>query len=137
MTGRGKKLKTNISIELSDEQRNKIARRLDGKDTKRLISRAEVVTLATDAVMALLAVGKPAERVARVDKPRHVEPPSEPTDTPRAVVELAKDIPCERPTTVKDFPELLADFYMRAVRGDESLHSQIIWECQRRGIKVK
>lgn len=57
--------------------------------------------------------------------------------TPHAVVEPAADIPCENPTTEKNFPAMIADWYTRAKQGDENLHSHIIWDAEKRGIKVK
>lgn len=49
-------MKTNIQIELSNEQRNRLKVALDGKHSKKLLSRAEVVKLAQDFFEALLEV---------------------------------------------------------------------------------
>lgn len=40
-------MKTNVSINLSDEQRSRLADLLDGKQTKRLATRKEVAALVT------------------------------------------------------------------------------------------
>ncbi len=49
-------MKTHISIELSDEQRNALACLKDGKQSKRMIMRKEVVDLCTAHVFGLLGM---------------------------------------------------------------------------------
>jgi hypothetical protein len=39
-------MKTNVQIELTDAERNRLAKMIDGKQSKRLVSRKEVVALA-------------------------------------------------------------------------------------------
>ncbi len=47
-------MKTNIPLELTDEQRNTLAQLLDGKETKRLATRKEVVTMAHEFFLGML-----------------------------------------------------------------------------------
>lgn len=48
-------MKTNVSIELTDEQRDCLANLIDGKDTKRMATRAEITALVTQHVGGLVA----------------------------------------------------------------------------------
>jgi hypothetical protein len=124
-------MKTNLSIELDDNERNHIAHILDGKPTKRLVTRNEVVAIASGAVQALLDRPKTPEAL-----PQPAAPPPV-AGTPRAVVTRNKNIPCERPTTEKDFPAIVADWYTRAKQADPTLASHIIWDAEKRGIKIR
>jgi len=54
----------NIRLEVSDEQRNRVARMLDGKDVKRLATRAEYNALVADFVSKL---GESARHPAKRD----------------------------------------------------------------------
>lgn len=47
-------MKTNVSIELTDTQRNILAALLDGKETKRLATRADINTVCTKLIEDLL-----------------------------------------------------------------------------------
>jgi hypothetical protein len=49
-------MKTNISIELTDKQRSQVATVFDGRPTKRMASRAELVEFCQGCVSALLPV---------------------------------------------------------------------------------
>ena len=134
-------MKTNISIELSDEQRSKLARAIDGKESKRLATRTEVVAIATAAVLDAVNRRPAAACVPDPDVRHQPGPASDPPglakETPRAVVEPAADIPCESPSTEKDFPAMVADWYTRAKQGDENIHTYIVWDAEKRGVKVK
>lgn len=47
-------MKTNVSIELTDEQRSTLANIIDGKSNKRLATRKEVVDLCTQYIAGLV-----------------------------------------------------------------------------------
>ena len=47
-------MKTNVSIELTDEQRSTLANIIDGKTNKRLATRKEVVDLCTQYIAGLV-----------------------------------------------------------------------------------
>ena len=47
-------MKTNVSIELTDAQRNAVANRIDQKVSKRMVTRAEVNALCQGAIDSLL-----------------------------------------------------------------------------------
>lgn len=52
-------MKTNISIELNDEQRNKLKILIDGKASKKMISRKEVIALCEQHIGGLLGTADP------------------------------------------------------------------------------
>ena len=61
-------MKTNVSIELNDEQRTALANSIDGKVNARQATRADVNSVCQGAVDALLAAaGTQTERAARVE----------------------------------------------------------------------
>ena len=61
-------MKTNVSIELSDDQRRALANAIDGKANQRMASRSDVNAVAQGAVDALLAIaGSQFERAERVE----------------------------------------------------------------------
>lgn len=141
-------MKTNVPIELSDEERNRLANVIDGKPSKRLATRAEVIELAAGAVRQALAHGtRPTivvpgvpdtERGSDAERPAPEPAPVPPVEgTPTAIVDRDLSIPCERPTTENDFPVILADWYERAKRDDSYLHAHIVWDAERRGIRVQ
>lgn len=130
-------MKTNVPIELSDEERNQLACILDGKPTKRLVTRAEVVELATRAVEAALVGGPGVAAPAGSGDVGSQSTTPDVAPAATAVVDRDLSIPCERPTTEKDFPGMLADWYTRAKQDDPYLHAHIIWDAEKRGIKVQ
>ena len=52
-------MKTNVSIELTDEQRSTLANIIDGKTNKRLATRKEVVDLCTQYIASLIGESAP------------------------------------------------------------------------------
>ena len=68
-------MKTNVSIELTDEQRSTLANIIDGKTNKRMATRKEVVDLCTQYIASLIgesaqeAPSKPQTRVVRPTNP--------------------------------------------------------------------
>jgi hypothetical protein len=61
-------MKTNVSIELTDDQRRALANAIDGKANQRMASRSDVNAVAQGAVDALLAIaGAEFERAERVE----------------------------------------------------------------------
>ena len=48
-------MKTNVSVELTDEERDAIATVIDGKSTKRLATRADIVELVTKFIAGFAA----------------------------------------------------------------------------------
>lgn len=61
-------MKTNVSIELSDDQRRALANAIDGKVNQRMASRSDVNAVAQGAIDALLAIaGTETQRAERVE----------------------------------------------------------------------
>jgi hypothetical protein len=61
-------MKTNVAIELSDDQRRALANAIDGKANQRMASRSDVNAVAQGAVDALLAIaGSESQRSERVE----------------------------------------------------------------------
>ena len=54
-------MKTNVSIELNDEQRNRLAILIDGKESKRMATRKEVVELCQRHIGGLAEASEPAK----------------------------------------------------------------------------
>lgn len=48
-------MKTNVSIELTDDQRDRLANEIDGKVTKRLATRADITAMVSGSVDRILA----------------------------------------------------------------------------------
>ena len=64
-------MNVNVKISITDEDRNLMFRRLTGKDTKGMVSRADVNTWVNEQLERFLRVGSPTtERVAEVVEER-------------------------------------------------------------------
>lgn len=68
-------MKTNVSIELTDEQRDMLANVIDGKASKRLATRADVNALVQGLIDQCLAADLPE------NKPRQAANPTAPRST--------------------------------------------------------
>lgn len=68
-------MKTNISIELSDAERNVIANLLKGKETKSMVSRSELNDMVQGFVKGVLNSGKVDDYVRKLDSPQHHSSP--------------------------------------------------------------
>jgi hypothetical protein len=62
-------MNVNVKISISDEDRNLMFRRLTGKDTKGMVSRADVNTWVKEQLERFLTVGSPTtERVEEIEE---------------------------------------------------------------------
>ena len=68
-------MKTNVPVELTDQERDILANKIDGKKTSRLATRAEVCAITLR--LFDLVIHEPTRQPTRTDTPRTIEQETE------------------------------------------------------------